>query len=1306
MKKSALILLFALLAVTTWAQTSNIRFDRISIEGGLSQSSVNTILQDTKGFIWIGTQDGLNIYDGYKFKVLYHNPTDSTSLANNFVHALVQDKKGNIWVGTDNGLCLFNKRDKNFKQINYTKNCKGPVSRKVIALICDAKNNLWVGTEGGGAYFLEITQGPKEINFKSTQYYYESDKNKLSSNNVKCIYEDENKDIWIGTEDGGLNKVARKTNVLTVYSEELGLSSNNINCIYQDSTDLIIGTAAGMDIVSLRFNTIIQRENISLIYFLKNKKVKCLYKDKDLVWWVGTEDDGLIKYYEKNNRLNNYRTQLSNPNSLSNNDVFSLYEDRSGCMWVGTNSGLNKFDRIKQNFVHYQHYSDNDNCLSSDIVWSIFEDRKGIVWIGTDIGVDRLDRANGTFIHVDVVPQGEERNTSIYSLGDINGVIVAGSDDGLYAIDPATLKISRFFKDAAFDLSKGKRIYSTFNDKQNIWMGTKEGLLVYEGFKKEFLLLQNNPNDSTSLSSDNIRAVHQDTKGNVWVGTNGGGLCKLLVKPDKQTGRPMYFFERYMVDPAIKNNINSNVVIAIEDDGDKGLWIGTFGGGLNYLSFKTKKFDYFTEKDGLSNNVVYGIVKDDNGNLWLSTNKGVSRFDVNSRTFQNYFEKDGLQSNEFNTGAYGKGRNGEIFFGGIKGFNFFFPSRFKQNLIPPTLAFTSFQLFNKEVVPGKKSVLKQDISETSEIFLSFQQNIFSIEFSALHFSNPENNQYAYMLEGLDEDWNYVGNRTIAPYTKIEPGEYVFKVKAANSDGVWTKEPLTLKITIKPPYWKAWWFRIVVFFGTALILFLAYKTRINLIKEQKRYLELQIRERTEKIWQQKEEIEHKNSLLAVEKDKVEKLLLNILPTEMVDELKNKGKASARHYRLASVMFTDFKDFTKTAEKMRPQELVQELDYYFIKFDEIIARYNIEKIKTIGDAYMAAGGVPIRNKSNPIDLILAGMEIQRFIEQTKSERIASGQMYFDCRIGINTGELIAGVVGTKRFAYDVWGDTVNIAARVEATGEVGKVNIGGATWRYAKEFFVCTYRGKVEAKNKGEIDMYFVERIRPELSADEAGLVPNEHFNDRLEHVLYSKINYKKAEHHIIKLLSAALPPGLFYHGLHHTLDVCNAVEEIALSEGIDGEDLHILKSAALFHDAGFTQQYTANEPIGCEMARKTLPEFGYSEKQIQMVERLILATQVPQKANDILEMIICDADLDYLGRDDFHAIADTLKQELISHGKITSDRQWDEIQVKFLTAQKYFTNTNKKRRDPKKARHLKEIEARLAAMDKGERDNNV
>jgi len=399
-----------------------------------------------------------------------------------------------------------------------------------------------------------------------------------------------------------------------------------------------------------------------------------------------------------------------------------------------------------------------------------------------------------------------------------------------------------------------------------------------------------------------------------------------------------------------------------------------------------------------------------------------------------------------------------------------------------------------------------------------------------------------------------------------------------------------------------------------------------------------------------------------------------------------------------MFTDVVGFTKISENMPPSRLVAKLDVMFKKFDEIIVENNLEKIKTIGDAYMCAAGVPEISSTNPMDACIAALQIQDYMERVKYDAIANHEDFWEIRLGINTGNVTAGVIGSERLAYDIWGSTVNQAQRMEMLGEPGKVCISGSTFNFIEPYFECEYKGKVPTKSKGLVDMYVVKKIKSELSVTNKGLKPNKRFQEIVNLHHYSSIKYYKAEHHVIKMLKKGLSKDLLYHSLDHTLDVLKAVEHYALMEGVTDEALFLLKTAAIFHDAGFIEKYENNEAIGARLAEENLPKFGFKQDHIETIKSLIYATQIPHKPINKLQEIICDADLDYLGTDQFDKIADKLRVELRNMKKIDSDRKWDEIQLKFLKEHRFFTKTAIKTRVKKKQENIKKVMERLEKGD--------
>jgi class 3 adenylate cyclase len=520
----------------------------------------------------------------------------------------------------------------------------------------------------------------------------------------------------------------------------------------------------------------------------------------------------------------------------------------------------------------------------------------------------------------------------------------------------------------------------------------------------------------------------------------------------------------------------------------------------------------------------------------------------------------------------------------------------------------------------------------------------------------------------------------------------------------------IELTREIHFWQTWWFWVL----TSVILFFAVfifiRSRIERSRRNQVRLEVKIAERTREIRLQKTKIEEQNrlieeeknkvlqqqALLQTEKDRTEQWLNNTLPSEVVIELKRSGKVKAQAFQQVSVMFTDVVGFTKISDTMQPSRIVSKLDILFQKFDEIIQANNLEKIKTIGDAYMCAGGVPIENSTNPIDACTAALQIQAFMDKLKYEAIADHEDYWEIRLGINTGPVIAGIIGNIRLAYDIWGSTVNLAQRMEMLGEPGKVTITGNTFQLIEPYFECEYKGKALTKSRTKVDTYVVNRIKPELSVNGEGLVPNNRFEEikKLHH--YSSIKYYKTEHNVLSFMEKNLSDKLYYHSLKHTKDVVKSVERIALLEGVTDEGLFLLKTAAILHDAGFIERYDKNEEIGARMATEILPKYGYTEQHVKTIVELIHVTELPHKPINKLQEIICDADLDYLGTDDFEEIAERLRRELTEMGKLESRKQWDEIQVKFLKQHQYFTQTAIQMRQEKKDLNLQIVIDRLAA----------
>ena len=585
-----------------------------------------------------------------------------------------------------------------------------------------------------------------------------------------------------------------------------------------------------------------------------------------------------------------------------------------------------------------------------------------------------------------------------------------------------------------------------------------------------------------------------------------------------------------------------------------------------------------------------------------------------------------------------------------------------------------------KLVLGSDSVFFSDGNWVSDNFENnFEKSTIStipfyLNSLYFEFKMPENLSSAlnfqYFLEGFDDDWLNFTLNNIKEYTYLDEGEYIFNARYLNTAGE-TGEIFSWNFRIKPPVVrsKIAYFIYVIF--AALILWAIIKARTFQFAKERYKLERIINERTEEM--------------VKEMDKTENLLANVLPKDTADELKLKGKVAKKKYKMATVLFSDIQGFTKIAEEMNPEKLIDELDTFFYHFDLVVEKYNIEKIKTIGDAYMCAGGIPDKNRTNPIEVVLAAIEMQEYMRKLKKEAKSRGQNFWDIRIGVHTGPIIAGVVGQKKLSYDIWGDTVNTASRMESSGEAGKVNISGSTYEFVKGFFICEYRGKMPVKYKGEIDMYFVNGIRPELSIDMKGL-PNEKFRIRLQ-----LLRLIDVEENILSKIENELPESISFHNLMHTVNVSTQVDLIGRAEGISDEEMIFVQTAALFHDSGFLDGHENYKQTSCFYAKDILPKFGYSNDQIKTVCELIMSTQAPISPDNKLEEILCDANFAYLGRVDFIDIIKNQAKEMIYCNIVSSEKEWFKKQIEFVKEHEFYTATARVLRDVSKEEQGKILE---------------
>ncbi len=807
---------------TAFSQDTDIKFHYLSVHDGLSRSWVKCIGQDKEGFLWFGTSDGINKYNGYDFSIYKHNAKNTRSLNNNLITLIYEDKAGNFWVGTQEDLNLYDREKDEFIPLNAIKNfvdCVSeyddgtlligspgglylfsPVNLKarqicgnvnIDDILKDRNDNFWIATYNG-LWLLDTSDYSYQV-FR----HIKNNPASISDDFIRSLYEDSRGRIWIGTNSEGLS--------LMQYPGNNPSSPRFINFRHDPEDPSTIGKGAVLDIIEDKQNRLwIGVENgglnrIDLHGFDENKckvtrymnnpgdnssisdnSIHCLFLDNQNTLWAGTFGAGLSLFNELLQKFRHYRHIPNNSNTLNNNHINVIY-DEDDLLWVGTEGGLNVLNEKENTFRYYVYDYKNDHSLGSDAVWAICRDSRNNMWIGTwGGGLNLFLPSKGSFVRFNYNEK-----------------------------DSATIG--------------GNSVYDIIEDCEgDLWIASMlGGLNKYSATTKKFTRFQTEIGKN-SISDNWVRAVVESSCGELWLSST---TAVDIYNKSKGT------FTTYKHDPADETSISYNGAIDIFEDSKGHIWLGT-NNGLNLFNRHDSSFIHFMTEDGLPNNSVKSICEDDHGNLWLSTNNGISKFiggvtHPEKRIFKNFDVSDGLQENEFNSRSVFKNKKGEIYFGGINGFNVFHPDSIKDNPYIPKIVFTDFLVFNKSVEIGSgDSLLKKHINETKEITLPHKYSIFSIEFAALNYIAPENNQYKFMLEGFDKDWNTVGTNRMATYTNLDPGRYTFIVKASNSDGLWNEQGASLLIHILPPWWLTWWAKS--FYALVILIVLYFFRKYTII----------------------------------------------------------------------------------------------------------------------------------------------------------------------------------------------------------------------------------------------------------------------------------------------------------------------------------------------------------------------------------------------------------------------------------------------------------------------------------------------
>lgn len=779
--------------------------ENIKIEKGLSQSTVFCISQDNKGFMWFGTWDGLNRYDGYKFRIFSSssNKQYNDLMTDETIYSIYQDNQNNLWIGTEEGINKLNLKFLTFDTLIKINDAFKLGKLRINHIIGDKNNNLWIATNNG--LFKYDVDKDKVSRFISKINV----ENELSSNNIAKLLIHQNY-LWIGTKNG-LNRLDLQTErIFNFNNSSVELSDNNINDLIADSSGNIwIGTADGLNCLNTLNlkNTIYKKEpqNKSL----NHNNISSLMCDCVNNIWIGTLGGGLYVFNKSSHAFYHFTFDINNEKSISSDYIHSIYKDNSGLIWIGTNKGISK---LYPNAVHFKHIYNNSRtglAPNSNMIWAIMEDKQHNIWLGTDNGLNKFDAETDKYSYWDYTPGQRNMIPSkdircIFE--DDSGYLWIGSfDKGIGIFNPQKNEYRHLNATHGFPKISSNTIWDFTEDYNgNVWIATANGLNRINRRRDSISVFKYDSTQINSLVNNNIYSVLADSN-KIWIGTSDG------ISVYNTITERFYNFRH----STVKNSLSTNKIFDIYKDSDGLFWIGTINGGLNMYNPNIDEFFCFTTKQGLPNNVVYNILEDNSGYLWMSTNYGLAKFDKINRTFVNFDVRDGLQSNEFNYGAACKDSKGRLYFGGMNGYNVFLPDNIRLSTFNPRIVITDVLIRNKH--------LGIEFENGDSMELSHQNNSFSIEFAALDFSKSDKISYAFKLQGFDKDWIYSNaQKRFAQYTNLPAGNYKFIIKATNSDGLPSPHHFYLYIHIQKAWYKTYLFLIpfttVIIATIALIIF--------------------------------------------------------------------------------------------------------------------------------------------------------------------------------------------------------------------------------------------------------------------------------------------------------------------------------------------------------------------------------------------------------------------------------------------------------------------------------------------------------
>jgi len=842
-------------SASLYSQSANIKFKKLNVS--LSDNNVHAIHEDSKGYMWFGSESGLDRFDGTDVKAYSKFIGDKNSISNNKVLCIFEDSKSNLWIGTAKGLNLYDRDKDIFIQYYFNKDEKKSVLYNSITE--DGDGTVWLGTKGG-VCILE----PEKNQFISFQKYTNTE-NDIGKENTLTLLQDVKKRIFAGTILGNVFQYKKETGQVIEYLFDNG--KKELDAEFQvynisqtnDSLIWICTTGIGFFKVKKMENGHIWYENFSHQPYndnsLSHNNIESFFANNNGELWIGTVNGGLNKFDYNKSKFTRYTYNPNEPNSISGNSIWEIFIDSKDRLWLGIfNSGVDLVDKSTDKFTSYKHNKLRNNSLTHGSITAFAEDPIGNMWIASDGGgVDYWNRKTNEFIHYkhnENNPGSLSGNAALCFLQTASGSLWVG----IYArgIDILEKGKNQFKHLTMADGLPSENIFSIVQGEKNmIYIGTYNGgLSVYNEKTKQFTNHKYNPKDTNSISNNHITVMYFDSSKKLWIGSNDNGFDLMEID---ENGKARFI--NFNNDPDNPNSLSDNTILAIVEDKKNNLWIGTRG-GLNKFNIKTGEFNLYSKHNGLPDNTIVGLQIDSKGKLWISSLNGLSRFDPETGKIENYTVNDGIQGTKFNNrSSYYTNKNGEMFFGGNNGFTMFHPDSLEYDISFHKVYFSDFKMFNKKVKIGAEdSPLESQISETKEITLSYKQSVFTINYVALNYSQPEKTKYAYKLEGFETEWNYVGVQQAATYTNLDAGEYIFRVKATNNEGEWEEDSTDLKITITPPFWKTWWFILIEVVVVVMSLITFYYIRVRQIRTRNILLEKLVKKRTI-------ELNKKNKLLS-------------------------------------------------------------------------------------------------------------------------------------------------------------------------------------------------------------------------------------------------------------------------------------------------------------------------------------------------------------------------------------------------------------------------------------------------------------